>query len=183
MAKYDARHGQGLFATLEGHLLDEAAHVTSSDSIGEAVAQLRLNVLPEDPVELPGAALLPFDLLNKVDFIELGNSSNPFGTLPLRPFFPCNILALLHVDKEIARLPSRIGQSKTRAMASNRDIQPFPLHPLAQNVCLDTTCADAQAKAVDDAVHELNLSCRWGLQPCDPRIRQPHFVRHMYLLP
>jgi hypothetical protein len=68
-------------------------------------------------------------------------------------------------------------------MASDCHIQPFALNPLAQNVRLDTTGTHAEPKAGYDTIGELNLTRSRRLQPCDLRIRQTYFVRHMYLLP
>lgn len=76
MAIDDPRHRQGFLAPLECDLLNKAAHVTSGNGVREAVSQLGLNVLSEDPIELPRAALFALDLLGQIRLVELGDRTD-----------------------------------------------------------------------------------------------------------
>ena len=78
MAIHDARHRQGFLAPLERNFLNEAAHVTSGYGVCEPVSNLGLNVLSEDPIELPRAPLFALDLLSKVRLVELRDCPDAF---------------------------------------------------------------------------------------------------------
>ena len=78
MTIHDARHRQGFLAPLERNLLNEAAHVTSGYGVCEPVSNLGLNVLSEDPIELPRAPLFALDLLSKVRLVELRDCPDAF---------------------------------------------------------------------------------------------------------
>ena len=87
------------------------------------------------------------------------------------------------IDQKVSRLPPSIGKSEARAMSADRDIQPFALNALAQDVGLDAACTHPKPEPGHDAISKLNLPGGRSLQACDPSIRQTNFVRHMYLLP
>jgi hypothetical protein len=183
MAIHDARHRQGFLPPLEGDLLDKAAHVASSDGIRETVTQLGFDVLPENPVELLRAPFFTLDLLRQINLVELSDRPDALRSLPLRAWLSGDVLALLNIDQKVSRLPPSIGKSEARAMSADRDIQPFALNALAQDVRLDAACTHPKPEPGHDAISKLNLPAGRSLQACNPSIRQTNFVRHMYLLP
>ena len=84
MAIDDPRHRQRFPAPLERDLLNKAAHVTSGNGVREAVSQLGLDVLSEDPIELPCAALLALDLLGQISVWSPCADACPYGSAPGR---------------------------------------------------------------------------------------------------
>jgi hypothetical protein len=183
MAIHDARHRQGFLAPLECDLLDKAAHVASSDGIRETVTQLGFDVLPENPVELLRAPLFALDLLRQINLVELSDRPDALRSLPLRAWLSGDVLALLNIDQEIPRLTPSIGKGEARAMSPDRDVQPFALNALTQNIGLDAARTHSKPEPGHDAVSKLNLSGGRSLQACNPSVRQTNFVRHMHLLP
>src|SRR5690606_34963864 len=95
------------------------------------------DVLPENPVELLRAPFFALDLLRQINLVELSDRPDALRSLPLRAWLSGDVLALLNIDQDIPGLTPSIGKREARAMSPDRDVQPFALNALTQDVRLD----------------------------------------------